>query len=319
MDGRRVVVVGYDQAELLDIACVTTTLTMVNTVTPGATPYEVLVAGPGGRPVRCVGGMVLQAHAALEQLDGPLDTLVVAGGFGHAAAAANSLVVGNVHRLARTSRRVASVCTGASVLAAAGLLDGRRATTHWHFADRLAAGHPQVEVDPDPIYIRDGNVSTSAGVTSALDLTLAFVAEDHGPKVARTVSRTLVTYLQRPGNQAQMSVWTAGPPTEHDLVRRVVDHVREHLDGDLGTPALAALAGVSTRHLTRLFLAHVGRPPGRFVRDARTEAAARLLTTTTLPVPVLARRCGYGSAEALRQAFQGRYGLAPTRFRALHG
>lgn len=224
--------------------------------------------------------------------------------------------MGHVRRLAEVSRRVASVCTGATILAAAGLLRGRRATTHWRYTDRLAARDPEVIVDPSPIYIRDGNVSTAAGVTSALDLTLAFVEEDHGPELARSVARGLVTYLQRPGNQAQMSMFVAAPPPGHGLVRHVVDHVTGNLDGDLSTATLAAAAAVSERHLTRLFLEHLGQTPGRFVRQARTEAAANLLASTTLPIAAVASRCGFGSAETLRQAFVARYGIPPSRYRA---
>lgn len=319
MAHRLVVVVGYDGAELLDIACVTTTLEMATLTGQVSTPYQVRVASPGGHPITCATGLVLQSQQALERLTGPIDTLVVTGGLGHRQAAGNPLLVAHVRRLARESRRVASVCTGAGVLAAAGLLDGKRATTHWRFADQLAARYPAVTVDPDPIFIRDGNVSTAAGVTSALDLALAFVAEDHGAELARLVARDLVTYLQRPGNQAQMSLFTAAQPPEHDLLRRVVEHVGAHLDGDVDTAALARLAGVSPRHLTRLFVAHLGQSPGRYVRRMRTEAAAQLVATTSLPLPGVAARCGFGSAETLRQAFVSRYGIAPSHYRALHG
>jgi transcriptional regulator GlxA family with amidase domain len=209
------------------------------------------------------------------------------------------------------------VCTGTSILAAAGLLDGRRVTTHWRFAAALAVQYPHITVDPDPIYIRDGKISTAAGVTSALDLALAFVEEDHGVELARLVARDLVTYLQRPGNQAQMSVFTAALPPDHDVARRVVDHVNANLDSDLTTAALAGVAGVSPRHLTRLFLTHVGQAPGRFVRQVRTAAAARLLVTTSLPLPSVAARCGFGSAETLRLAFLRRYGIPPSRYRTV--
>ncbi|MEV4628176.1 helix-turn-helix domain-containing protein [Micromonospora sp. NPDC049523] len=319
MDVRPVAIVGYDDAELLDIACVTTTLGMANVIGDLRTPYRPMVISPGRLPVTCGPGLVLQSGQALERLTGPLDTLIVSGGLGHARAAANPLVVAHVQRLARVSRRVASVCTGASILAAAGLLDNKRATTHWRFADALAARYPDIEVDPDPIYIRDGNISTAAGVTSALDLALAFVEEDHGVELARLVARDLVTYLQRPGNQAQMSMFTAAPPPDHDVVRRTVDHLNANLGGDVGTAALARVAGVSPRHLTRLFLAHVGQTPGRFVRHARTAAAAHLLVTTSLPLPSVAARCGFGSAETLRVAFVRRYGIPPSRYRDVHG
>jgi transcriptional regulator GlxA family with amidase domain len=264
--------------------------------------------------VRCDSGLALQVAGSLQRTTGSIDTLVVSGGRGHEYAAATSTVVAHVRRLAAVARRVASVCTGATVLAAAGLLDGRRATTHWAYADALADQYPAVHVDPTPIYVRDGSVATSAGVTSALDLTLALVGEDHGPGLARAVSRGLVTYLQRPGSQAQMSVFVA-PEADHDLVRETVAHVTANLDAALDTATLAARAGVSERQLNRLFVEHVGLPPGRFVRRVRLDAAARLLATTEHPISTIARRCGFASVEGLRQAFVQRFGLPPTRFR----
>ena len=171
-------------------------------------------------------------------------------------------------------------------------------------------------MDPDPIYIREGKVSTSAGITSAIDLTLAFVEEDHGAELARQVARSLVTYLQRPGNQAQMSMHVAAPPPAHPVIREVVDHITSHLNDDLSLSALAHHAGVSERHLTRLFLEHLGQTPGRYVRHARTEAAAQLLAATALPMPRVAARCGFGSAETLRQAFVAHFRISPSQFRA---
>lgn len=316
MAPHRVVVVGYDDAELLDIACVTTTLDAVRVIDPNLS-YELTLATPGGRPITCSSGLVLNGQAALERLRGPIGTLVVSGGLGHERAARDERFVGHVRRLARESERVASLCTGASVLAAAGLLDGKRATTHWHFAKRLAEQYERVEVDPRPIWIRDGNVYTAAGVTSALDLALSFIEADFGPDLARWVSRAMVTYLHRPGNQAQMSMFTAAPAVDHDVVRKVADHVGEALDGDLSTEALAGVARVSPRHLTRLFRTHLRQTPGRFVRQARVTAAAQLLSTTDLPVARVATRCGFASAEALRQAFTREYGIAPSQYRAV--
>ncbi|WP_327109126.1 GlxA family transcriptional regulator [Nonomuraea glycinis] len=314
METRRVIVVGYDAAQLLDIACVTSALESANW--HGAAPcYEVRLATPGGRPIVTDSALTLQGQVTLERVTGVIDTLIVSGGIGCENAAADPSIVAHVRRLARQSRRVASVCTGAYVLAAAGLLDGRRATTHWQWARRLATLHPKVRVDADPIFIRDGEVATSAGVTAALDLTLAFIEEDNGVELSRTVARGLVTYLQRPGNQAQMSMFVSAPPASNSLIKRTVEHITGHLDADLSTPALAAGAGVSERHLTRLFLKHLGQTPGRYVRQARTEAAAHLLASTSLPMAAVAARCGFGTAETLRQAFVDRYGIAPSRFR----
>lgn len=315
MEGQSTVIVGYDRAELLDIACVTSTLDMANHL-GGRRLYRAVLATPAGRPIQLGSGLTVGGRQSLERLTGPFDTLIVSGGLGHDDAAANPRIVGHVRRLAKESRRVASVCTGASVLAAAGILDGRRATTHWEFADEFAARYPKVTVDPRPIYIRDGNVATAAGITSALDLALAFVEEDHGADLARRVSRCLVTYLQRPGNQAQMSIFTAAPPPEHDLVRRVVDYITSHLDADLSTAALAAQAGVGERQLTRLFVHHIGQPPAKYVRCVRMEAAAKLLTSTSLPITAVARRCGFGSAERLRIIFVQMYETSPSQYRA---
>ncbi|MFD5063076.1 GlxA family transcriptional regulator [Streptomyces sp. NPDC058394] len=316
MDERLIVIVGYDTAELLDIACVTTSLAMANQIGNLAHPYRVSVASPGGNPITCGSGLTLQSQQPLERLTGPLDTLIVSGGLGHERAAADPRLVGHVRRLAKESRRVASVCTGAGILAATGLLDGRRATTHWRYASQLAAQHPEITVDSSPIYIRDGDVYTAAGITSALDLTLAFIEDDHGAELARQVARDLVTYLQRPGNQAQMSLFTTAPAPKNDMVRQLIEHITSHLDHDLNAAALAARAGVTPRHLTRLFLEHLGQPPARFIRQARTEAAAHLLASTALPLAGVAKRCGFGSAETLRQAFTSRYGISPSRYRA---
>ncbi|MEX5236206.1 GlxA family transcriptional regulator [Kocuria arenosa] len=315
MAERATAVIAYDGAELLDIACVTTPLALANMIGGPRDPYRVQVLSLHAAPIRCETGLTLQADGALEHVLGPVDTLIVTGGLGHQRAADAEPLLRQVRRLAATSRRVASVCTGASVLAAAGLLDGRRATTHWRFAADLARRYPRVEVDPDPIFIRDGRIATAAGVTSALDLTLSFIEDDHGVPLARQVARDLVTYLQRPGNQAQMSLFTAAGEGNR-TVQQATGFITTHLDADLSAAAVAGHVGVSPRHLTRLFDTHLGRPPARFVRQARTDAAARLLESSTLPVSEIARRCGFGSAEALRQSFVGRYGISPTEYRA---
>jgi transcriptional regulator GlxA family with amidase domain len=315
MGERLVAVVGYRGAELLDISCVTSTLYLATRL--GAAPgYRVVLLTPGGRPITCDSGLALAGQASLQRWTSPVDTVFVTGGLGHEAAGADPLVVTHVRRLAALSRRVASVCTGATVLAAAGLLDGRTATTHWHYADQLSRDYPAVHVDPAPIYVRDGNVYTSAGVTSALDLTLALVEEDTGPELARRVARGLVTHLQRPGNQAQMSMFTAAPQVRHDAVRAAVDLVSARLDADLSNGALASHAGVSPRQLTRLFVEHTTRTPARYVRRARAEAAAHLLASTDLTMAAVARRSGLGTAESLRHTFTAEYGLSPSRYRA---
>lgn len=313
---RRVVLVAYDNAQLLDISCTADVFDGANRLS-GEPGYEVTLATVDGGPVRCSGGLTLAAHARLDQVRGSVDTVVVAGGLGHEAAACDTRLTAHLRRIATDARRVASVCTGATVLAAAGLLRGRRATTHWRWAARLADRAPDVTVDPAPLFVRDGNVYTSAGVTSALDLALAFVEADHGASVARDVARYLVVYLQRPGNQAQVSMFLTAPPPGNGPLRDLVAHIRAHPDGDLGTASLAARAGVSARHLTRLFTTHLGATPSRYVRVVRVEQAARLLSTSDLPLTAVARRCGFGSAHTLRQAFLAHYATAPSAYRRM--
>ncbi|WP_033293593.1 GlxA family transcriptional regulator [Amycolatopsis jejuensis] len=314
---RQIVILGYPDAELLDIACVSDVFDAANRL--GANrPYEVRLATVDGRPFTCQGGITVTPHLRLDQIRGPLDTVVSAGGLGHRAAARDERLLEHVRRLSNLSRRTASVCTGSTVLAAAGLLSGRRATTHWAYAARMAAEYPSVSVDPVPLFVRHGDVYTSAGVTSGLDLCLSFVEDDHGPTLARETARSLVTYLQRPGNQAQVSMFLSGPPPEHRQVRDLTAYVAEHLADDLGTPALAAKAGISTRQLTRLFDAHLGTTPGKYVRTVRAEHAARLLSGTDLPLTAIARRCGFGSTETLRQAFLDHFDTPPSAYRRVH-
>jgi transcriptional regulator GlxA family with amidase domain len=312
---RRVVVVAYDGVELVDISSVTTALDAANRV--GAhPPYRVRLASLGGRSVRCDSGLELRAQARLEDPVHDLDTLVVSGGLGHDAAADDARLVHYVRRLAVNARRIASVCTGATVLAETGLLDGCPVATHWAYARGLAQRFPGIRVDATPIYIRKGNVATSAGVTAALDLTLAFIEEDHGPELARRVALGMVTYLKRPGNQAQMSIFTTTPRPQDRLLRSVLDHVVANPAGDLRIVVLASNAGVSVRHLTRLFREQLGESPGQLVRRVRLELAARMLTSTVLPLSEIARACGFSSAETLRQAFVASYHITPSLFRA---
>jgi transcriptional regulator GlxA family with amidase domain len=315
VDPRHVLLVSYDGAELVDISSVTSAFDLANRV--GADPpYQVRLVSLDGRPIRCDSGLEVRAQGRVEDLVDGLDTLIVAGGLGHTVAGQDDRLVTAVRRLAARARRVSSVCTGATVLAAAGLLDGRPATTHWMFAPALAERYPAVDVDATPVYIRDGNVATSGGVTASLDLTLAFIEEDHGPELARRVALGMVAYLKRPGNQAQMSQFNATPRPRDSLVRRVLDHVMAHPDGDLRTAVLAADVGVSVRHLTRLFREQLGEPPGQVVRKVRLEVGARMLTSTDLPLGQIARACGFSSAETFRQAFVASFQVAPSMFRS---
>ncbi|SDS16059.1 Transcriptional regulator GlxA family, contains an amidase domain and an AraC-type DNA-binding HTH domain [Microlunatus soli] len=309
-------VIGYDGAELVDIACVTSAFALANRL--GAAPhYRVELASLGGRSITSDSGLRLEPQRSLEEVDSA-ETMIVSGGLGHVDAAANRDFLREIVRLAATAGRIASVCTGTTVLAQAGLLDGRRATTHWFYATGLAARYPAVTVDASPIYVRDGNVSTSGGVTASLDLTLSFIEDDHGVELARRVAVGMVTYLQRPGNQAQMSIFTSTAQPDDATVRRVIEYIIAHPEADLHTESLAAMAGVSPRQLHRLFTERQSETPGSAVRRIRLEIAARLAATTDLPVAQIARRCGFRSAESLRQAFVLRYGISPREFRRTH-
>ncbi|MFE0022281.1 GlxA family transcriptional regulator [Amycolatopsis sp. NPDC059021] len=314
---RKVVIVGYPDADLLDISGPWEVLHSANQLSEEPA-YEIVLATPDGRPIRCDSGLTLGSALRLDHVCGPLDTIIVAGGPGHDRAASDTRVLEQLRALATVSKRVASVCSGATLLAAAGLLDGKRATTHWAYAATFAQRFPRVTVDPAPLFVRDGTVYTAGGVTSGLDLTLALVEEDHGPSLARAVARALVTYLQRPGNQAQVSMFLSAPPPRHRVVADLAAHITGNPGTDLSTPALAATAGLSVRQLTRLFDEHLGSTPGRYVRSVRTEAAAQLLATTELPLTAIARRCGFGSNEALRQAFLDHYDLPPSAYRRIH-
>jgi transcriptional regulator GlxA family with amidase domain len=278
--------------------------------------YRVTLASRDGGPVRAESGLVLGTEPLPDPGDGaPIDTLVLAGGRGANAAAADDALVAWIRAVAPRCRRVATVCSGSFLGAAAGLLEGRRVTTHWARAQELRDTHPGLTVDPDPIYIRDGKVWSSAGVTAGMDLSLALVQDDLGVEVAQTIARWLVMFLHRPGGQSQFAspVWV--PRAERSTVRAVQDLIEAAPDGDHRLPVLAAAAAMSVRHFTRVFTAEVGETPSRFVERTRVDAARRELETTGDTLDLVANRCGLGSAETLRRVFQRHLGVAPDSYR----
>ena len=276
--------------------------------------YRVTLASRAGGIVRAESGLRI-GTVGLPDPAVRIDTLVLAGGSGADAAARDESLLGWVHAVAPRCRRVATVCSGAFVAAAAGLLAGRRVTTHWARARQLADEHPDLTVDSDPIYVRDGKYWSSAGVTAGIDLSLALVQEDLGVDVAQTVARWLVMFLHRPGGQTQYAspVWV--PRAERSTVRAVQALVESAPAGDHRLPALAAAAGMSVRHFARVFTAEVGESPGRFVERSRLEAARRDLEETADTLDVVAARCGLGSAETLRRVFQRALGVPPDAYR----
>src|SRR5581483_9886480 len=232
---------------------------------------------------------------------GPIDTLIVAGGFGVQDAVEDDLLVGWVRSAARRSRRVASVCSGAFLLAAAGLLDGRRATTHWAYCGELARRHPEIEVDPKPIFVRDGNVWTAAGVTAGIDLALGLVEDDLGPEVARQAARWLVMFVQRPGGQAQFSSHLGAAAATRAPLRELQRWIGDHLEEDLRVEALAAQAAMSTRNFARAFRRETGMTPAAYVEAVRVEAARQRLERSAEPIELIAVRTGFGTPETMRR------------------
>ncbi|WP_443045093.1 GlxA family transcriptional regulator [Streptomyces sp. Go40/10] len=283
--------------------------------------YRVVLAGEGMDPVTTAAGVRVLPDLTFEEVSGQaIDTLLVPGsvevdGEGRVHALADAGVVGRVRMLAARSRRIASVCVGAHLLAAAGLLDGRRATTHWSTAQQLAADHPSVEVDADPIFIRDGGVWTGAGITACLDLSLALVAEDFGEAVALRVARQLVMYLKRPGGQSQFSV-PVEPVSTTPRMAGLRHFVAEHLAGPLTIADLARHAHVSERQLTRVFKTELGMTPAAYIEAARVEAARNRLETTDDTLDRVASACGFGTADTLIRAFRRKLDTTPTAYRS---
>lgn len=317
MQERHVVIVAYDGVQPLDAVGPHEVFAGAGRAAASlgkAGSYRVTLASVGGGNVRAESGLVLGTEP-LPGDDDRIDTLVLAGGNGANAAAADEDLLDWIRRTAPRCRRVATVCSGTFIGAAAGLLERRRVTTHWARAQELREAHPSLTVDSDPIYIRDGHVWTSAGVTAGIDLSLALVQDDLGVEVAQTVARWLVMFLHRPGGQTQFAspVWV--PRAERSTVRAVQDLVEAAPGGDHRLPNLAAAAAMSVRHFTRVFTAEVGESPSRFVERTRVEAARRELETTGDTLDVVASRCGLGSAETLRRVFQRHLGVAPDAYR----
>ncbi|MEV0293743.1 helix-turn-helix domain-containing protein [Nocardia sp. NPDC050710] len=274
---------------------------------------RVRFASPDGRAVVTDIGAPLGVEGAISEFAGRIDTLVVPGyAVGEPVSAA---LVDAVRVVAGGARRIASVCTGAFVLAEAGLLDERRATTHWLACADLAQRFPRVSVDPDALYVRDGPVVTSAGVTAGIDMALALVEEDHGADLARSIAKHLVVFLRRPGGQSQFSVRTTIETPRSTGLRNVVDFVVAQPAADHSTAALAARAALSERHLTRLFRKEIGMTPAQYVEQVRVEAAQALLESGDDGVATIARRCGFGSEETMRRVFLKVLGASPTDYR----
>ena len=310
----------FPRVQLLDVTGPLQVFSTANdlvTEAGGEPPYAIRVVAPGGGPVTASAGLEI-ATAPLPPPGRPLDTLIIAGGKGVHVAAKDEALLRWVGRRAATARRTASVCTGAMLLAATGLLDGRRAATHWSFCEELARRHPAVFVEGDPIFVRDGTFWTSAGVTAGIDLALALLEEDLGPELALAVARYLVVFLKRPGGQAQFSE-TLSLQAGDDRFGALHRWMGSNLSHDLSLPLLAERAGMSERSFSRRYLEATGQTPARAVERLRVEAARRLLSASRLPVKRIAGRCGFGSEETMRRSFLRVLAATPQDYRARFG
>jgi transcriptional regulator GlxA family with amidase domain len=315
-DSRRIVVlVTFADVLALDVVGPAEVFSAASRMLGADGGYKLRVVSIDGAPVRADSGLRLQADTSLQTVRGAIDTLIVPGGQGVRLAADTPELVRRVGRIAARARRVCSVCGGAAVLAAGGLLSGRRVTTHWAASADLATRHPDVLVEPDRIFIQDGNMFTSAGGTAGMDLALALVEADHGAELARQVARWLVLFMQRPGGQSQFSERLARPTASDSPLRLLLDGIVADPDADHRVPQLAAKAGVSDRHLTRLFVEQTGTTPARFVERVRVETARDLLERSDLPGDAVALRTGFGSYETMRRAFVRSLGIGPRDYR----
>jgi transcriptional regulator GlxA family with amidase domain len=313
MQPRHVVIVVFPGVQALDFIGPSEVFSMAARLGDGAYTVELVAGTPG--PFETSSGVSIVPHRSFASCRGPIDTLLVAGGEGVVSALDDERLLGFVRRASKRARRTGSVCNGAFLLARAGLLDGRRATTHWSGCKELARRHPGIDVDPEPIFVRDGDVYTSAGVTAGIDLSLALVEEDLGPDAALEVARWLVLFVKRPGGQAQFSAELAPPVARREPLRELQAWMVDNLDADLSVPALAERAFMSERHFARAFRDEVGQTPAAYVEGLRVERARIVLESGDEPVEQVALRCGFGTVETMRRAFRRRLNVSPSEYR----
>jgi transcriptional regulator GlxA family with amidase domain len=310
---RRVVILAFEDVQALDVTGPSEVFSLAHRAAPRGA-YEVVLVAKG--PVRTSSGLQLTPSTTLDAPTGKIDTLVIPGGLGTQNAARDERLVAWIRKAARRSRRVTSVCTGAFLLARAGLLDGRNATTHWAACDALQRNYPSLTVEPDPIFVRDGNVYTSAGVTAGIDLALALVEEDLGPQAALDVARSLVLFVRRSGGQSQFSKVIAVQAARRPRIRELQQWIADNVSADLSVAALAARTYMSERNFSRVFAREVGQTPAAYIEAVRLERARLLLETTDHQLDEIARRCGFGTVETLRRTFARRLNASPSNYRA---
>lgn len=324
---RPIVMLAFDGAEVLDIcgpldAFYYADRWLRHMGRVSAPVYPTRVLGPAAGSIVTTSGIRIVVDQAYQEADGEIDTRLVAGGEVDAARSDPALLAW-LQETARRTRRTASICTGAFLLAASGILDGRRATTHWFYCSQLARDFPSIRLEPDRIFIRDGSVYTSGGITSGIDLALAMIEEDWGKELALLVARTLVVFLKRPGGQSQFSTFLLNPAKSRQDFQELQAWVIANPGADLSLEGLAEHMAMSPRNFTRVFEREVGMTPGKFVELVRLEAARYQLEQSKLPVDVIASQCGFGNAEHLRRTFQRHLKVSPNeywaRFRTTQG
>ncbi len=276
--------------------------------------YDIQILSTGAPAVAGTGQLRFLADRTILDPDEPIDTLLVAGD--PSFQEIDPAVIAWLRRRAPQARRYGSICTGVFLLAAAGLLDGKRVTTHWECAEKFGRDFPEIALDTDAIFIRDGRLCTAAGVTAGIDLALSLVEEDHGRDTAMIVARYMVMFLKRPGGQSQFSAHLVGQMSETSTIQKAQAHVLTNLAAPLHIDQLAHTIGMSPRNFARVFRREIGMTPGDFVTAARTDAARRLLEDTALPLQRIAANCGFSDVHAMRRAFARTIGVSPQQYRA---
>jgi transcriptional regulator GlxA family with amidase domain len=321
MGQRTVVIIGYDGCTALDLTAAAETFhTAAYLSDPKA--YHAITASVDGKAFSVGSGLRVVPDFSLDSI-AAIDTLILPGGAGLRDPAIGTPIADWIGANEPRIRRIASVCTGLFGLAATGLLNGRRAATHWRFVDRFKALYPAIHMDADAIFVRDGKYYTSAGVTAGIDLALALIEEDLGRATALAVAREMVVYVKRPGGQQQFSDQLRFQTASAPKLRELIAFVHGHLEQDLGVERLAEEARLSPRHFARLFRQSMGMPPGEFVERARLSEAVARLTKTEVPIETISASVGYRSADAFSRAFRRQFGIAPSdyrdRFSSVHG
>jgi len=318
---RRVLLIAAPGTEILDLVgpfqVFTRAAEMFGRQNPGSRPiYSVeVITTSSQRSIVTNGGLRIAAHNTFRRVRGEIDTLLIAGGSAIENDEIGIEVVQWIRKVARRVRRIGSVCTGALLLARTGLIDGRKATTHWNWCALLARKYPRADVDPDPIFIRDENVYTSAGVTAGMDLALALVEEDHGSRLALQVARNLVLYLRRPGGQSQFSAALAMQLTDRKPLRELESWVLDNLSKPLNVPMLAERVAMSPRNFARVFTKEMKTTPAKFVERLRVEAARRRLEESLNSMETIAQECGFGNVNSMRNVFQRTLRITPGHYR----